>query len=169
MRFLSGMASGLRCPIIPMVRMAYGCPKRTPIWCICSMMKKITKDIEMAKNESDFVIVFVHRGTEYAKEPDDFQRKWTQIFADCKVDVVVGTHPHVIQPYEVIRDNDGHEMLIYYSIGNYISAQPEESRVKGGMASFTVLLAPEGYKVTEYDFRPLTIRWQEGGKYVTEF
>ena len=131
--------------------------------------EKITKDIEMAKNESDFVIVFEHRGTEYAKEPDDFQRKWTQIFADCKVDVVVGTHPHVIQPYEVIRDNDGHEMLIYYSIGNYISAQPEESRVKGGMASFTVPLAPEGYKVTEYDFRPLTIRWQEGGKYVTEF
>ena len=85
------------------------------------------------------------------------------------MDVVVGTHPHVIQPYEVIRDNDGHEMLTYYSIGNYISAQPEESRVKGGMASFTVPLAPEGYKVTEYDFRPLTIRWQEGGKYVTEF
>lgn len=131
--------------------------------------EKITNDIEMAKAESDFVIVFVHWGTEYAKEPDDFQRKWAQIFADCKVDVVVGTHPHVIQPYEVIRDNDGHEMLIYYSIGNYISAQPEESCVKGGMASFTVSLTPEGYKVTEYGFRPLTIRWQEGGKYVTEF
>jgi len=131
--------------------------------------EKIRNDIEMAGAESDFVIVFVHWGTEYAKEPDDLQRKWTQVFADCKVDVVVGTHPHTIQPYEVIRDDDGHEMLVYYSIGNYISAQPEESCVKGGMASFTVSLTPEGYRVTEYGFRPLTIRCQEGGKYVTEF
>lgn len=130
---------------------------------------KITNDIKMAKAESDFVIVFVHWGTEYAEEPDAFQREWTQLFADCKVDVVVGTHPHTIQPYEILRDDDGHEMLIYYSIGNYISAQPEESCVKGGMASFTVSLTPEGYKVTEYGFLPLTIRRQEGGKYVTEF
>ena len=85
------------------------------------------------------------------------------------MDVVVGTHPHAVQPYEVIRGDDGREMLIYYSIGNYISAQPEESCVKGGMASFTVSLTPEGYKVTEYGFRPLTIRRQEDGKYMTEF
>ncbi|MDE5933309.1 MAG: CapA family protein, partial [Lachnospiraceae bacterium] len=130
---------------------------------------KIINDIEMAKAESDFVIVFVHWGTEYAGEPDDFQRKWAQLFAECGVDVVVGTHPHTIQPYEVIQGKNGHEMLVYYSIGNYISAQPEESCVKGGMASFTVSLTPEGYKVTEYGFWPLTIRWQEGGKYVTEF
>lgn len=130
---------------------------------------KITNDIEMAKAESDFVIVFVHWGTEYAEKPDDFQQKWTRIFADNKVDVVVGTHPHAIQPYEVIRSDDGHEMLVYYSIGNYISAQPEESCVKGGMASFTVSLTPEGYKVTEYGFRPLTIRRQADGKYAAEF
>lgn len=131
--------------------------------------EKIASDIEMAKAESDFVIVFVHWGTEYAEEPDEFQRKWTQVFADCKVDVVVGTHPHAIQPYEVIQGDDGHEMLIYYSIGNYISAQPEESCVKGGMASFTVSLTSEGYKITEYGFRPLTINRQDGGKYVAEF
>ena len=130
---------------------------------------KITNDIEMARAESDFVIVFVHWGTEYAETPDEFQRKWTQIFADGKVDVVVGTHPHAIQPYELLRDEEGHEMLVYYSIGNYISAQPEESCVKGGMASFTVSLTAEGFRVTEYGFRPLIIRWEEGGKYVTSF
>lgn len=130
---------------------------------------KITNDINKAKAESDFVIVFVHWGTEYVEEPDDFQQKWTQIFADCKVDVVVGTHPHAIQPCEIIRGDDGHEMLVYYSIGNYISAQPEESCIKGGMASFTVSLTPEGYKVTEYDFRPLTICREEAGRYVTAF
>lgn len=132
-------------------------------------VNKITHDIEMADEESDFIIVFVHWGTEYAEEPDDFQRKWTQVFADCEVDVVIGTHPHAIQPYEFLRDDEGHEMLVYYSIGNYISAQPEESCVKGGMASFTVSLTADGFRVTEYGFRPLTIHWQPGGKYVTMF
>ncbi|MBD5459266.1 MAG: CapA family protein, partial [Lachnospiraceae bacterium] len=131
--------------------------------------EKIINDIKAAKDESDFVIVFVHWGTEYAEEPDDFQRRWTQVFADCKVDVVIGTHPHAIQPYEVIRDDDGHEMLVYYSVGNYISAQPEESCVKGGVASFTVSLTSEGYRVTEYGFRPLTIRREEDGKYACYF
>lgn len=130
---------------------------------------KIASDIKMAGAESDFVIVFVHWGTENTGAPDEFQRKWTQLFADCKVDVVIGTHPHAIQPYELLRDDEGHEMLVYYSIGNYISAQPEESCVKGGMAAFTVSLTAEGFRVTEYGFRPLTISWQTGGKYVTTF
>ncbi len=130
---------------------------------------KIANDIKRAKEESDFVIVFVHWGTEYAGEPDDFQRKWTQVFADCRVDVVVGTHPHMLQPCETVRGDDGHEMLVFYSIGNYISAQPEESCVKGGMASFTVSLTKDGFRVTEYNLLPLKICRGEGGRYTTEF
>ena len=90
------------------------------------------------------------------------------MFLECRADVVVGTHPHVMQPYEVLKGDDGHRMLIYYSIGNYISAQPEKSCTKGGMASFTVSLTPAGYQVTEYDLTPLTIRWEGQGKYTVE-
>ena len=77
------------------------------------------------------------------------------------MDVVVGTHPHVLQPTELVRDESGHEMLVYYSIGNFISAQPEKSCVRGGMARFTVSLTQEGYRVTEYDLQPLTIVWKD--------
>lgn len=130
---------------------------------------KIRKDIESAGEEADLVIVFVHWGTEYSKEPDEFQQKWAEVFLDSGVDIVIGTHPHVMQPFEVLTDDSGHSMLIYYSLGNYISAQPEKSCVKGGMAEFTVSLTPEGYQVTEYDLRPLTITWKTGGKYVVGF
>lgn len=123
------------------------------------------KDIAQAKSEADFVIVFAHWGTEYSKEPDEFQRKWTQVFLESGVDVVVGTHPHVLQPYEMLTDDSGHQMLVYYSLGNYISAQPEKSCTKGGMAEFSVSLTPEGYEITEYDLQPLTITWQQGGRY----
>lgn len=131
--------------------------------------KKVQADIMQAKSEADFVIVFAHWGTEYSEETDEFQRKWTQVFLESGVDVVVGTHPHVLQPYEMLTDdNSGHKMLVYYSIGNYISAQSEKSCVKGGMAEFTIALTPAGYQIVEYSLQPLTITWHQGGKYTTE-
>lgn len=130
--------------------------------------ERIRNAIESAKAESDFVIFFAHWGTEYEEEPDDFQMRWANILLESGVDVVVGTHSHALQPYEVLRDEDGHEMLVYYSVGNYISAQPEQSCVKGGAAEFTVSLTADGYKVTEYGLKPLTITCQEGGKYTVE-
>lgn len=130
--------------------------------------EKIRADLAKAKSETDVVLVFVHWGTEYEKQPDEFQQKWTQVFLESKVDAVIGTHPHTLQPYEVLRDDSGHEMLIYYSIGNYISAQPEQSCVKGGMAAFTVSLTAEGYKITEYGLQPLVIIAREGGKYTVD-
>lgn len=126
---------------------------------------KIKKAVSRAKAESDMVIVFAHWGTEDTEQVDGFQHKWTQIFLESGVDIVVGTHPHVIQPYEMLTGADGHEMLVYYSIGNYISAQPEKSCIKGGMARFTVSLAADGYQVTEYTLQPLTITWISGGRY----
>ena len=131
--------------------------------------KQVRTDIETAKADSDFVIVFAHWGTEYAEEPDKFQKKWTQLFLDSGVDVTVGTHPHALQPYEMLEGSDGHRMLVYYSIGNYISAQSEKSCVKGGMADFTVSLTTDGYRITEYGLRPLVITWEEGRKCVVDF
>lgn len=130
---------------------------------------QIRNDIAKARSETDFVIVFVHWGTENSETVDDFQKEWAQIFLESKADVVIGTHPHMLQPYEVMESHDGHKMLIYYSIGNYISAQTEKECVKGGMASFTVSLTASGYQVTEYDLEPLKIKWHTGGKYTVEY
>lgn len=126
--------------------------------------EKIRAQIEAARRESDIVLVFAHWGTEYAEEADDFQRKWAQIFLESGVDVVVGTHPHALQPYEILQDQEGHEMLVYYSIGNYVSAQYEQSCVKGGAAQFSVSLTTDGYRITQYSLQPLEIT-HEKGKY----
>lgn len=128
---------------------------------------KLVSDIARAKAEADFVIVFAHWGTEYAEEPDAFQRRWTQVFLESGVDVVVGTHPHTLQPYEMLTAEDGHQMLVYYSVGNFISAQPEKRCIRGGMAQFTVSLTPDGYRITAYGLQPLAIEWHQGGRYVT--
>ncbi len=124
--------------------------------------EQIRRDIAQAKGDCDVVIVFAHWGTEDAQEADDFQRKWAQVFLECGVDVVVGTHPHCLQPFEVLTGADGHEMLVYYSIGNFISAQPVKSCVKGGVAEFTVSLTADGYRVLAFGLRPLVITWEDG-------
>ncbi len=131
--------------------------------------EKVRGDIEKAGAEADFVIVFAHWGTEYAEQADEYQKKWAQLFLESGVDVVVGTHPHVLQPCEVLRDEQGHEMLVYYSIGNFVSAQREETCVKGGMAEFTISLTDRGYRVTEFGLQPLTITRREGGRYTVDF
>lgn len=130
--------------------------------------QQIREDIEKAREEADFVIVFVHWGTENSGEIDDFQRKWTDVFLDSKVDVVVGSHPHALQPFEMLEGADGHRMLVYYSVGNFVSAQPEKFCEKGGMARFSVAPGPDGYEITAWDLLPLTILWQEGGGYTVK-
>ena len=130
--------------------------------------EQVRADLLKARAETDFVLVFVHWGTEYSGQPDEFQQRWTQIFLESKADVVAGTHPHTLQPCEMLQDDDGHEMLVYYSLGNYISAQREQSCVKGGMAQFIVSLTSDGYKISQYELRPLTITRQEDGKYTVD-
>lgn len=130
---------------------------------------QVREEIARAKAETDFVIVFVHWGTEYAGQPDAFQEKWAEIFLDCGVDVVVGAHPHVLQPCEMMTSEDGHQMLIFYSIGNFVSAQEKKICIKGGMAEFTVSLTADGYRVTKAALRPLGISWEHGGKYTADF
>lgn len=130
--------------------------------------EKIRQDIEAARAESDFCILFVHWGTENSALPDEYQEKWTRFFLDNHVDIVIGTHPHALQPMELLRAEDGHEMLIFYSIGNFISAQSARTGIKGGMASFTVSPSADGYKITEYALTPLSITWHKGGKYTVD-
>lgn len=131
--------------------------------------EQIREDLKKAGEEADAVVVFVHWGTENSEEPDAFQEKWTKIFLEERVDVVVGTHPHALQPFEMLTGADGHRMLVYYSIGNFVSAQPERSCVKGGMAYFTMAPETEGMTVTDYGLSPLTIKWREGGGYTPYF
>ncbi|BBF44682.1 capsule biosynthesis protein capA [Lachnospiraceae bacterium KM106-2] len=99
---------------------------------------KVKADIEKAKKESDFIIVFPHWGTEYMLKPVAYQKKWASIFLDAGVDLVIGAHPHVVEPIEWMKREDGHKMLVYYSLGNYISSQTDMARMLGGMAKLTI-------------------------------
>lgn len=106
----------------------------------------IRTQIRQAKELSDFVIVFPHWGTEYKYEPDSSQTYWTKLFAEEGVDLVIGAHPHVLEPVEWVERPDGEQMLVFYSLGNFISGQIEAPRILGGIAE-VVLTEDENGKI----------------------
>lgn len=105
---------------------------------------RMASDIERAKDLADMVAVFPHWGTEYTYEPDSNQQDLTAFFSQQGVDLVIGTHPHVIQPVEKVQNEEGHEMLVYYSLGNFVSCQDKAPRMLGGMARVTIQKDPDG-------------------------
>ena len=132
--------------------------------------EKVTKDILKAKSMADFVVVTPHWGTEYQYTPDTLQQEYTQLFSDLGVDLVIGTHPHVLENMEVITNEEGHEMLVYYSLGNFMSGQTERPRVIGGMAKVSIEKDYETDKcfITEYELDPIITQQGEYTAYKLE-
>lgn len=127
--------------------------------------ERTLEQLQLARDMGDVVIVFAHWGTEYSKQVDSYQKKWTQILLDNHVDVVVGSHPHVLQEYEMKTGDDGHNMLVYYSLGNFISGQFKEECLIGGMAEFTILMDEEGnVSIEKYDMQKVETK-HSNGKY----
>ncbi len=114
--------------------------------------KKLLNDLESARGEADFVIVFVHWGNEYEKTVSDEQLHMGDVFARGGADVVIGTHPHVVQDVQVVGRPDGGDMLIYYSLGNFRAHQGQSSETRsGGKAYFEVGHTYDGVKLLDYN------------------
>lgn len=83
----------------------------------------IKSKIQKAKAECDIVLVNVHWGEEYTTTPNNDQRELASKMASWGADVIIGHHPHVIQPVEWIDNGNGTKTLVAYSLGNFISQQ----------------------------------------------
>ena len=84
--------------------------------------EQVKKDIESVRDSVDVLIVAMHWGVEYTHEPTAYQKDMAQYLASLDVDIIIGTHPHVIQPITFIDDT-----LVIYSLGNLISAQYQDA------------------------------------------
>lgn len=82
---------------------------------------RIADDVARAREQADVVLVAMHWGTENLMEADDYQKEYAQYLADLGVDVVLGSHPHVIGPMEWVEGKDGNRTLVAYSLGNFVS------------------------------------------------
>ena len=162
---------GIRCAVFSYTESTNGLPvpEQTPyVLHTLDDAEQIRRDLTEGRRDADFCIVYVHWGEEYQTQPNDAQRQWAQLFADCGVDVVIGTHPHVLQPVEWVTGMEGKETLVYYSLGNYISAQTDPACTIGGLAYYTVVKEDGVCRIVEYGLKQLETK-NSNGRYWTEW
>ena len=104
-----------------------GIPVSPP--CIVNLIDtaQILIDINKARAEkADVIIACMHWGDEYAARPNSTQVRFANIINELGYDVIVGSHPHVIQAVDTLKNESGHETVCIYSVGNSISNQRKE-------------------------------------------
>lgn len=140
-------------------------------WCVNLLdEEKVTADIKEAREHADVVIVFPHWGTENSHEVSDYQREYTQLFSDLGVDIVIGCHPHVLQPVEwVTNETTGKKMIVYYSLGNFISHQIELDQLCGGMAQLTIEKHGDDIEISSAKLVPIVCHYNRGDNDKFEF
>lgn len=104
---------------------------------------KISADLKQIRPLCDYLVVSMHWGVEYQLEPNERQRKLGQLLCDGGADLIIGTHPHVIQPAEWLKSADGHETLSVWSLGNFVSGQHKINTMLGGLLQMTVRFSAE--------------------------
>lgn len=134
----------------------------------------IRADVEAAKLVSDFIIVCPHWGTEYVFSETKDQRKKAQFLADLGVDLIIGTHPHVVEPVKWLEGKDGNDTLCYYSIGNFINATSGDhkgaaARMLGAMAQVTLKSDGEDVWIEKYGVEPLVTHLVTGSGQITTY
>ena len=79
---------------------------------------KVKTDIEKVKDQVDVILVSMHWGVEDTNTPTESQRQIADYLSSLGVNMIIGHHPHVVQPVEYVNDT-----LVIYSLGNFISNQ----------------------------------------------
>jgi|GEM_PF-52607 len=105
-------------------------------------------DIKRAKTKADAVLVFMHWGDEEQFAVTERQKQIAKLLADNGVDVIVGAHPHVIQPVEYIEAEDGRRVPCIYSLGTLVSNMMTEQNMLSCLATFDFVKDPESGKVS---------------------
>lgn len=106
---------------------------------------RLQADIQKARQEADAVIVSMHFGAEYRPLPDQSQLDWAELAASAGADLIIGHHPHVLQPFAWLDKPDGGKTLVVYSLGNFLAAQEanKAERRTGGIMTVEMRITPE--------------------------
>ena len=108
--------------------------------------EQVKKDIEIVRDKVDVLIVAMHWGMEYTDEPTEYEKDMAKYLASLGVEIIIGTHPHVIQPVTWIDDT-----LVIYSLGNFLSAQYQNdnyNKMVGLMSSLEIYKTVKGDEVS---------------------
>lgn len=134
-------------------------------YCVKSLYRSdFAADVARARQAgADIVIACPHWGTEYVYVPGGTQRRLASSLVEAGVDAIIGTHPHVLQPLELLDAPDGRKVPVFWSLGNLISRQLETPRTMGGLATLIVEKVGDACAVTASSLAPTIMHKDRGG------
>ena len=127
---------------------------------------------EMKQSGADYIVFYMHWGNEYKLSPDTWQKTIAQKLSNLGVNMIIGSHPHVIEPVELIRSEDGESTTVcIYSVGNCVSNQRQEimdscpsgHTEDGVLFSFTLKKDKDGVTLNSLDLIPTWVNKYKGG------
>uniref|UniRef100_A0A7C4XJC1 CapA family protein n=1 Tax=candidate division WOR-3 bacterium TaxID=2052148 RepID=A0A7C4XJC1_UNCW3 len=116
-------------------------------------LKVISEDIDRAKQISDFIIVALHFGIEYERYPNKEQKRIVRKIIAMGADMIIGSHPHVIQSVEII-ETDKKKVFVAYSLGNFFCGQRKRYTDTGVMLKYTIAKRGEETYLKEIKYIP---------------
>lgn len=129
-------------------------------------LEKIKNDVNRAKEKADFVVVALHFGTEYERYPNKMQKNIVKEIADFGADMIIGSHPHVIQPAEMITSTDGRKVFVAYGLGNFFCGQRQHYTDAGMILKYTIEKIGEEVKLKNVGYIPTWVaKYKENDKY----
>ncbi len=130
--------------------------------------EKIERDIKSVRDEVDFVVVFPHWGNEYQMTASNEQQTLALKMCEWGADAIIGSHPHVIEPCNLIEGENGNKAVVFYSLGNFVSRQKETKNLLGGMASLEFTKKGEE-KSVKAKFTPIVTQYDLNSSHFTVY
>lgn len=127
-------------------------------------LEEIQRQIQMARQSADFVVVAPHWGIENTFEPSAQQLELAQQMADWGADLIIGMHSHTIQPVAWLTAEDGRQTLVFYSMGNFISAMHGAYNIPSLLADLEITKDPATGEttITKAEVLPLVTHFDSG-------
>jgi len=123
---------------------------------------RLRRAVEAGKQAADVMVVALHWGIEDSQTVTDQQRALARKLVDWGADIILGTHPHVLQTMEFIEKSDGGRAFVAYSLGNFLSGQAQAPNLIGGVIELTVVKDGNNISVKAPRFHPVITHYGTG-------
>ncbi len=119
-------------------------------------------NIDALTSTGDVNIVSIHYGEENNSQISSSDQEIVDYLLGSGVEVILGTHPHVLKPIEKTVNSEGNEALVAYSLGNFLHSQIDEEQKVGGILQFDIIKTGQKIEIDNIIFHPTYMYYEWG-------